>query len=189
MTGTEILRQKWERRPGGPVLYEIQVTGGRNMVLEALDGIAAVKMVPRLGSVNEDLQRLFRGWGPGAERIEIERKRLKPEAVSDRKGARETSDHLARLWAYDEVLKLLQSGNRAAGEQALKLASQYHLVTPVSGAVVLETKQQYEQAGLTPVPPDKVPTIPEPETWLLVGVLLVIFLWILYHRRLGWPAA
>jgi len=189
MTGTEILRQKWERRPGGPVLYEIQVDNGRNMVLEALDGIAAVKRVPRLGSVNDDLQRLFRGWNPGAQRIAIERQRLKSEEVSDRKRAKETSGHLARLWAYDEVLKLQKSGNQAARDQALKLASQYHLVTPVSGAVVLENAQQYHEAGLAPVPPDKVPTIPEPETWLLVGVLLVIILWVFYHRRLRWPAA
>ena len=44
--------------------------------------------------------------------------------------------------------------------------------TPVSGAVVLETKQQYDEAGLQPVPPGSVPTVPEPETWLLIIVAL-----------------
>ncbi len=183
MTGTEILRQKWERRPDGPVLYEIQVGFGRNTVVEALDGIAGVKRVPRLGTVSEDLERLFKGWKTGSKRIVIERQRLKAKEAKDLSGAKETSDHLARLWAHDEVLKLLRSGNHAAEGNALKLASRYHLVTPVSGAVVLETKRQYKEAGLTPVPPDEVPTIPEPETWLLIGVILAVFLWSLYHRR------
>jgi hypothetical protein len=56
------------------------------------------------------------------------------------------------------------------------------LVTPVSGAVVLETKAQYQAAGLTPVDPLTTPAIiPEPESWALLilgtGVL------VLWHRR------
>ena len=52
----------------------------------------------------------------------------------------------------------------------------YQLVTPVSGAVVLETQAQYDQAGLKPVDPDSVPIVPEPETWMLIGVCLVVLL-------------
>ncbi|MFH1116780.1 MAG: VIT domain-containing protein [Pseudomonadota bacterium] len=189
MTGTEILRQKWERRPDGPVLYEIQAGLGRNTVVEALDGIAAVKAVPRLGTVREDLERLFTGWKPGSEVVVAERQRLRADEVKDLKGAKRTSNHLARLWAHDEVLRLLRSGKSAAKENAVEPACRYQLVTPVTGAVVLETAGQYAEAGLTPVSADKVPTIPEPETWLLMGVLLAVFLWTLYHRRLKWSAA
>lgn len=46
----------------------------------------------------------------------------------------------------------------------------YQLVTPVSGAVVLETQQQYVPTGLTPVDPQTVPAIPEPGTWALLAL-------------------
>ncbi len=60
---------------------------------------------------------------------------------------------------------------------AVALASRYQLVTPVSGAVVLETQQDYAAAGLEPVAPGSVPTIPEPETWALMIVALLALLW------------
>ncbi len=68
-------------------------------------------------------------------------------------------------------------------EEATQLAIQYQLVTPASGAVVLETQQQYDQAGLQPVEAGTVPTIPEPETLLLIMVVATIFLWMLWRRK------
>ena len=62
-------------------------------------------------------------------------------------------------------------------EAAAELAISHQLVTPVSGAVVLETKQMYEDAGLTPVDAQTVPSVPEPETiWLLLvaGAVFVV---------------
>jgi hypothetical protein len=70
-------------------------------------------------------------------------------------------------------------------EEATKLATRYRLVTPVSGAVVLETQEQYERAGLEPVEPGTVPTIPEPEMVLLVAVVGAVLLWLLYRRKLA----
>src|SRR5262249_10503092 len=75
------------------------------------------------------------------------------------------SDHIARLWANDRVLESARTNGSQA--VAVALASRYRLVTPPSGAVVLETKQQYEAAGLTPasqatVPTDTVSTVPAP---------------------------
>ena len=60
------------------------------------------------------------------------------------------------------------TGNRAA---AVALASRYRLVTPVSGAVVLETQQQYDESRLTPVSQAQatVPTVPEPHEWALLA--------------------
>ena len=55
------------------------------------------------------------------------------------------------------------------------------LVTPVSGAVVLERKEQYTRHGLEQVDPNSVPTIPEPGSASLVAAAL---LWYgLRHRR------
>jgi hypothetical protein len=85
-----------------------------------------------------------------------------------------TSDHLARLWAADEVNRLLAVNKPAEREAALKLAVEYQIVTPVSGAVVLETKEQYDQNNLKPVDANTVPTIPEPEMVLLLAVTLLL---------------
>jgi len=63
------------------------------------------------------------------------------------------------------------------------MAVGYQLVTPVSGAVVLETVQQYEQAGLEPVDEATVPTIPEPQTIFLMGIVAVMLLWAVIKKR------
>jgi hypothetical protein len=39
---------------------------------------------------------------------------------------------------------------------------------------VLETQQHFDEAGLTPVSPDSVPTVPEPETWMLIIVVALL---------------
>jgi hypothetical protein len=81
---------------------------------------------------------------------------------------------LTRLWASDEVAKLLASPGAAPREEAVDVAQRYQLVTPVSGAIVLENRQQYREAGLEPVAPGTVPTIPEPETWALIAAALAV---------------
>jgi len=68
-------------------------------------------------------------------------------------------------------------------EQATSLAATYQLVTPLTGAVVLETREQYERAGLEPVKSGTVPTIPEPEEWLLMFTVATILAWMLFQRR------
>src|SRR5262249_58037078 len=69
------------------------------------------------------------------------------------------SDHIARLWANDRVLELMRTGGSRA--DAVALAARYRLVTPVSGAVVLESKQQYDAALVTPVSQAIVATLSE----------------------------
>ena len=67
------------------------------------------------------------------------------------------------------------------------LAVRYQLVTPVSGAVVLETAEQYRAAGLEPVNPGSVPTIPEPEMMvlLIIAGAFVIFIFYIKYRNGG----
>jgi hypothetical protein len=77
-------------------------------------------------------------------------------------GAVESVPAIAALWANDQVT----AGN---GEVDVKIASRYRVVTPVSGAVVLETDDQYKQAGLdTSSPEGEAAATPEPATLLLL---------------------
>jgi hypothetical protein len=164
----EELRQRFERSPDSPALIEVQTQPGPNRVLEKLDGIKAVRSMARVGTLGDDLGRLFSTWRDHTGMLELVREKVQP---GQSQGA-ETSMHLARLWAADEVSRLCAARHFT---NATQLATRYQLVTPVSGAVVLETQAQYARAGLEPVPPESVPTIPEPSAaaLLLLGLIMI----------------
>jgi len=166
----EALRQRWERRPHRPRLYTLQVIPGPNRVLEHLDGLQAVVAVPRLGTLTEDLTRLSAPWRGAAQPLTVVRERV--TAGQHSATAPATSTHLARLWAHHAVQQRLASAAPGSRDEAVRLATTYHLVTPVSGAVVLETQAQYQEAGLAPVDSAKVPTVPEPAAWMLMVIAL-----------------
>jgi hypothetical protein len=177
------LRRVIERRADGPVLYTVQAANGADRIEEGLDGVHSVKAVPRLGRLQSDLERLFAQLSGQRRTLEFVRVSEKLARGADSPGGKETSSHLARLWANDEVARLMTSQEKDANERAVQVAAQYQLVTPVSGAVVLETAQQYDKAGLQPVEAGTVPTIPEPEMVLLVGVAAAILLFMFWRQR------
>lgn len=171
LDNAEGLRQRFERRPNHPVLWEIQTSPGPDRVAEKLDGLEAVQAAPRAGKLEDDLDRLLAGLTGRRQQIELIRQRTDAGTPTTAGDGKETSMHLARLWAAEEVQRL-----RAAGKStdAMQLAARYQLVTPVSGAVVLETQAQYQRAGLSPVDPATVPTVPEPATWALLAVFVLV---------------
>jgi hypothetical protein len=85
--------------------------------------------------------------------------------------------HLKRLWARDETLRLAA---QRKGDEAVKLAAKNQLVTSLTGAVVLETKEQYDRHNLKAADPMTVPTIPEPSIMSLIGIIAAMFC---YSRR------
>jgi hypothetical protein len=146
------------RQHGSTRLYLIAAEPGPNRVAEALGGLGI--RVPRVGSLLQDLERFFSEWD-GGWRQEFARH----ETASD--DAVRTSAHLVRLWAAEAASRLADAGD---DEEAGRIAALYQLVTPVSGAVVLENQQQYRESGLQPADRMTVPTVPEPETWLLLAL-------------------
>jgi hypothetical protein len=175
----ERVRQVLERSGGGAKLFELQTVPGANRVVEALEGAPGFEALERAGGLESALRRTFRIWsGAPTYRYNREQRAASGELPAGHK----TSEHLARLWAYQEIERLAGAGQR---EPALKLASAHKLVTSVSGAVVLETATQYAEAGLTPPSMDNVPSVPEPAFWALLGcalLLLVLAAW--FSRRL-----
>jgi hypothetical protein len=120
-----------------------------------------LQVLPRTGYFKHDLARALDRLQNGA--VVAERK-LRP---AGEKSGTEVSAHLARLWAAEEVARMLAAGQQNR-EAAVKLAVRMQLVTALSGAVVLETQQQYDAAGLQPVDPNTVPRVPEGGSVLLM---------------------
>ncbi|HOC57058.1 MAG TPA: VIT domain-containing protein [Verrucomicrobiota bacterium] len=170
------LRQRFERSPNPPLLLDAQTQPGPNRILEMLDGLKPVRSIIRYGSLGDDLTRLFSGWSNRTGTVECVRERIGPDFKDTQTLGTETSTHLARLWAAEEVERLCAARHLS---EATQLAARYQLVTPVSGAVVLETTAQYERAGLQPASPESVPIVPEPSG----GMLLLLGLMLLAARR------
>jgi hypothetical protein len=175
--GLEALQQRYERSPAGPSLLELQTAPGPNRIVEQLDGFPQVRSVRRLGSLGQDLERLFSGWKPGARHWVARKEHRDTLDPAERDTTVRTSLHLARLWAREEVHRLLSKG---CVKEAVEVSARFQLVTRVSGAVVLENQAQYDRAGLQPADPATVPAIPEPSTWILLGAGLLA---LLAHRR------
>ena len=177
--------QRFERQPGLAPIYGLQVKPGPDRVVETLESSDMIRALPPAQEPSLSLNSLFRGWRPDVRVMKALRTREEGEP-GDRTGP-PTSDHLARLWAKQEAAFLLATQLPVNREKAGQLAARYHLVTPVSGAVVLETEQQFREAGLEPVPANSLPTVPEPELWIVAALVLAILGW-QWRRRLSAPA-
>lgn len=164
----EELRQHFRRRPHGPILVDVQAGPGPNRVLEKLEDVSAVRRAPYRGGAEADLAALLLRWNGKGESFVLRRAKATQADIPSAHAAKGT-DHLARLRALDEILSILRSGDKGRLDEAKELAVKYQLVTPISGAVVLETAQQYKDAGLNPADPRAVPVVPEPSTLILLA--------------------
>jgi hypothetical protein len=173
----------WTRRAGSPTVYSLQTELGRDVIERKLGELNIVKTVPRFGSFGEDLNRHLSEASHRKRSFEFVRTTESTKDFKALTNSKETSAHLVRLWAKDEVERRLAGKSPEDEKAALDLAVKYQLVTPVSGAVVLETQEQYDQFGLRPVDANTVPTIPEPEEYLLFAVVLSLIIWLFWQFR------
>jgi hypothetical protein len=171
----------WLERGAEVMLYDVAVENGPNRIVEKLGTVGCLQSVPRLFSVRDDLKGLFLRLKGQPNDYRLERSLLEGAPPATPKA----SSHLARLWAADRVVALARTGKPADRAEAVKLAAAYQLVTPVSGAVVLENQRQYDEAKLHPADPESVPNTPEPATWILLLTALPWLLWLAWRRRHG----
>ena len=134
------------------------------------------------------LEEVFSKWGAVAwqvERTNVARADVPDDAVP-------AGRHLGRLWAAEETVRTYRVGDPVSLEKAQKTALPWQIVTPVTGAVVLETAEQYKQNNLKPAEADSVPTtsssvptVPEPGSvvCLVLAALVLVFVWMFRVRK------
>ncbi len=166
------LQQQMERSRGSIQLISKGIFPAPNRILENLDS-NSTRILPHYGNLQETWQHWLDQASGKAEIWGFHRRAI-PSSQIENTSLPQVSQHIERLWAKQEVLNLIA---RRDQKQAIALASEHQLVTPVTGAVVLETQEQYDEMGLTPVAFDAVPSIPEPSTWALwcLGLMLVVW--------------
>ncbi|MDQ1258086.1 MAG: hypothetical protein QG656_2695 [Candidatus Hydrogenedentes bacterium] len=175
------MEQWYKRRPmcanGVPVrLLSLQVLPGPNRVAESFASWTGFERVPMLASVDESLA--YAATHLASQ--DAGRSYVLTENVGE--GAN-SLDHVVRLAVFEEVCKACRGDAAIDKDAALKRAVRTRIVTPVSGAVVLENKSQYEQHGLDPGENlNAIPVIPEPEEWALIAVA-ALALAVMYRKR------
>ena len=173
------LEQIMERSVTPPVLHACALVRGPNRLLERLHRHRALQPSGRCANETELLSHMRRITGQTARRrLEIARQEAQP-------AGERVWDHLARLGVFQEVLAASQGPLPDPAPMSL-LAASYQLVTPLSGAVVLETEEQYKRAGLEPVDPNSTPQIPRiivPEPSRLLLLFLACSLMLCRRRR------
>lgn len=166
-------------------LFHLVVVDGPNRIVDRHPNPRLFQRIARRGSVAADLvDAIARLTGPSAN-LQFVRRLQRPNEVIDETQS-QPFDNVARLWAFGQVQSLLDVEKP---EEAVRLGVEYQLVTPVTGAVVLETSQQFAQHGLTPADAESVPTVPEPEVWALILVSFAVLGFELVRRRRRCQAA
>jgi Vault protein inter-alpha-trypsin domain len=161
----------------GVVLYDVEP--GPNEALPDAPWAWGTRSLPQTGALRSDLADFFARTSGQTPSLVIRRSQ-----AATTEGLPRGSDHVARLWARDRVLELMRTNPAANRAAAVALAASYQLVTPVSGAVVLESQQQFEASRLAPANQVSVPTVPEPHQWALALIACVALAWLVVrHRR------
>ncbi len=157
---SESLLQLLERGTHRPVIHDVEIVAGPNRLAEKLGKAGVLMRGPTLFNKEAELGAFLDDLRKGGSSDASEWKRYGDGVEMEGK---KVWDHLARIWAMEY--------SESTEQDRAKIAAKYQLVTPVSGAVVLETMQQFKDHGLEPVDANAAPSIPgvpEPSTGILV---------------------
>jgi hypothetical protein len=185
------LLQRYRRRPynerekKGVKILSLAVAPGPCRLMEKLADPKAFERVEVFGSLEGTFAYVGKNLR-GADGVRAYELALDGEVlpVSENRTVPATT-HLARLAVFKKIQGLIPGFSEKAISYAAALAVKARLVTHFTGAVVLETKEQYERHDLDPykdVKRDSIPAIPEPAEWALI-VLGLILLWIVFRRK------
>lgn len=124
-----------------PFLYDMAVVSGPNEVLDGVYGSPALVRVARAGDAGSDLTALFKNWklsGGGSQSPGIT---FAVSPSTEIPGQTAKDMVWSQLAAADEICKIEKNHHGHSckyGQQAVQLATNYHLVTPFSSALIAE---------------------------------------------------
>lgn len=173
------VEQLLERSKALPRLVRYQATPGAAFALDGVRWFETAREVAPSGDIQADLRGVLAELG-GGTRWTVTR------AEAPAKGD-EGSAHIVRLWGAGQLIDAVDTRGKDR-DKAIALARRLNVVTPISGAVVLERAADYTANGL-PVPgAEAVPTVPEPHEWALMAVIAALLAWVFRKRiRFEWP--
>lgn len=98
-------------------------------------------------SIIDEVEKLSKKWTQGTKRLALVKSyslNRPPTTIITDKSA---SAQVTCLWARDEAARLMSVGE---GHQAKMIGAKYRIVTPLTGAVILQSVEEYKRAGLDP---------------------------------------
>ncbi|HEY9774771.1 MAG TPA: VIT domain-containing protein [Planktothrix sp.] len=135
----------------GVCLYDLQIEPGPVSVIQALQTEDASNMISYVSlhhdSTVKDVQQLVSDGQKGTKKLSMVTKlttKLPDMTIIDDKAI---SARITAIWAKGTTSLLIANGQQ---EQAQKLATDYRIVTPVTGTVVLQTEKDYRHHDLIP---------------------------------------
>lgn len=171
--------EQWALRRGDkngsdmPKVLSLCTETGKDAALGPLEALPGFAPVPVFNGTQDTLQFTLRTLA--SEDV------LREYSVAENGSTETRYGHVARLAVADAVNRLHAEKQNDA---AAKMAAKCRLVTPASGAVVLETEKQYKDHGLNPgADPDSIPSVPEPSEWALIAVTLIALSALAWWRR------
>jgi hypothetical protein len=175
----------WEKRDSASSnvrILSVQAIPGPNRALEQLGRSAMLKRVPIFGSLDETLQYAVTNQSGGD--VDYAFTLGKTPTETDLHVPGNADGHVVRLAANDLALRAILGESIEQIAAATDLAVTSRVVTPLSGAVVLERTEQYERHGLDPTKnSESIPGIPEPEEWALLVLVLIALAALAIHQR------
>jgi hypothetical protein len=172
------IAQHLERNEALPALVRYQAAPGRAFQIDDESWFENARFATATGNAAADLSALVGELTAAGPRWTVVRTEAK--AAGNAAG----SPHIVRLWGAGRIAEAVEAGG-AGRRAAIALAHRLNIVTPVSGAVVLERDEEYKANGLDVPDAADVPTVPEPGTWALLIVLAGLLAWMLRRRGLA----
>ncbi len=128
----DVVKQYLKAESKTPRLYDLQVATGPNEILSGIDSNPSLIRVKHTGNLKQDLDTLFNETWKGQTSDALDQY-LHHLGDGPSEPGHETISELAQLQGYEQILKENQAGNE---QRAIHIAQQYHLVSPVSSAIV-----------------------------------------------------
>ncbi|VAW75503.1 hypothetical protein MNBD_GAMMA12-1917, partial [hydrothermal vent metagenome] len=180
------INQYTKRNPKKITLFYVPTEAGSNKIIRAMPSIPSHYLVNNFG-LQQGLSNLLSQLSGQKKTYQRKYSIVPASTISPR--TLKSSSHLLRLWAKQKIDRLLNTSrsgsNQALIKQANLISKTMHLVTAVSGALVLETDKEYKQHGIDKqkLTPGMVPGVPEPGTWLLFIITGMMFSFMVLLQR------